>query len=55
METFCVRHWVQELSLFENLLSFKILYLSLALSSQHSASKVIVIIENLGLYLGDCM
>ena len=49
METFCVRHWVKILILFENLLSFKILCFSLALSSQHSAPKVIAKIENLGI------
>ena len=48
METFCVRHWVQILILFENSLSFKILCLPLALSSQHSALKVIAKIEKLG-------
>ena len=48
METFCVCHWVQILILFENSLSFKILCFSLALSSQHSAPKVIAKIENLG-------
>ena len=47
-ETFCLRHWVQILILFENPLSFKILCFSLALSSQHSALKVIAEIENLG-------
>ena len=48
METFCVRHWVQISILFENSLSFKILCFSLALSSQHSAPKVIAKIESLG-------
>ena len=48
METFCVRHWVQILILFETLLSFKTLCFFLALSSQHSSSKVIAKIENLG-------
>ena len=48
METFCLCHWVQILILFENLLAFKIFCFSLALSSQHSASKVIAKIENLG-------
>ena len=48
METFCVRHWVQILILFKNSLSFKILYFSLALNSQHSAPKVIAKIEDLG-------
>ena len=49
METFCVRHWVQILILFENSLSFRILCFSLALSSQHSVLKVIAKIKNLGL------
>ena len=48
METFCARHWVQILILFENSLSFKILCFSLALNSQHSAFKVIAKLENLG-------
>ena len=48
METFCVRHGVQILILFEKSLSFKIICFSLALSNQHSAPKVIAKIENLG-------
>ena len=48
METFCVHRRMQILILFENSLSFKILGYSLAQSSQHTASKVIAKIENLG-------
>ena len=48
METYCVRYWVQILILFENLKAFEILCFSLALSSQHSAPKVIAKIENMG-------
>ena len=48
MESVCVRYWVQILILFENSLSFKIKCFTLALSSQHSASKVIAKIKNLG-------
>ena len=47
-ETFCARHWVQMLILFENSLLLEILCFSLALSRQHSASMVIAKIENLG-------
>ena len=47
METSCVRHWVQELILFENSLSFKILCFSIALSSQHLAPEIIAKIEDL--------
>ena len=56
METFCVRHGMQILILFENSLSFKILCFSLALSSQHSAPKVRRVARNLqwggGLFWG---
>ena len=52
METFCVRHWVQILILFENSLLYRILRFSLALSSQHSVPKVIAKIKIWVLCLG---